>query len=175
MPTTSLESRSNSCLDCAQPNRPGLTLKRRMYKGIWFLNCSTKNGRSGRGPTKLMSPRRKLMHWGISSKCRARSTRPTGVTRGSAPLAHTGPVFSSASTYIERNLSIAKVRPPSPTRSWRKKTGPLEVSLIAAATNSHNGAKPASTTTATTTSMSRLTVRCQVGISSGLSSISGTP
>ena len=65
--------------------------------------------------------------------------------------------------------------PPSPTRSWRKKTGPLEVSFIAAAVSSHNGANTTSTSTATTTSIRRLTACCHVGISSGLSSISGTP
>ena len=43
-------------LTCAQPVMPAFTLWRSMYCGIRCLNCSTKNGRSGRGPTIDMSP-----------------------------------------------------------------------------------------------------------------------
>ena len=86
------------------------------------------------------------------------------VTRGSSPLTHTGPVFSSASMRIERNFSIINGLPASPTRSWRKKIGPRDVSMITSAISTHKGAKPANTAIATTTSTRRLTVCCHAGM-----------
>src|SRR5947199_21850 len=43
----------------------------------------TNSGRSGRGPTRLMSPRSTFHNWGSSSRWVRRRRRPTGVTRGS--------------------------------------------------------------------------------------------
>ena len=49
---------------------------------------TTNSGRSGRGPTRLMSPRKMFHSWGNSSMCSFRSTRPTRVTRGSLGRLH---------------------------------------------------------------------------------------
>ena len=91
-------------LTCAQPVMPALTLWRSMYCGMRCLNCSTKNGRSGRGPTIDMSPRSTFQNCGSSSRSNRRSQRPIGVARGSSSRAQIGPVSSSASIGIERNL-----------------------------------------------------------------------
>src|SRR3569832_733323 len=60
---------------------PAFTLWRSMYCGMRCLNWSTKNGRSGRGPTIDMSPRRTFQNCGSSSRSRCRSQRPAGVAR----------------------------------------------------------------------------------------------
>ena len=44
-----------------------------------------------------------------------------------------------------RNLASRKRRPQRPIRSWRKKTGPLESSLIASAMTANRGAASSST------------------------------
>ena len=62
-----------------------------------------KTGRSGRGPTKLMSPSSTLNTWGISSMRVLRMKLPTRVTRSSFGLAHTAPFFS-ASVRMLRNF-----------------------------------------------------------------------
>ena len=54
-------------LTCAHPVNPAFTLWRSMYEGILWRNCSTKCGRSGRGPTIDMSPRRTFQSCGNSS------------------------------------------------------------------------------------------------------------
>ena len=55
------------------------------------MYCSTKYGRSGRGPTKLISPLRMLTSWGISSMRYLRRKRPADVMRASSSSASTGP------------------------------------------------------------------------------------
>ena len=66
---------------------------------------ATNSGRSGRGPTRLMSPRRTFQSCGSSSSRVRRRNRPTGVTRVS-PLGrpHRAGARFSASCRIERNL-----------------------------------------------------------------------
>ena len=49
----------------------------------------TNSGRSGRGPTRLMSPIRTFQSCGSSSRRVLLRTRPTGVTRGSHPACAT--------------------------------------------------------------------------------------
>ncbi len=88
----------------AQPVMPALTLWRSMYCGMRCLNCSTKNGRSGRGPTMDISPLRTFQNCGHSSRSWRRSHEPTGVARVSSSSAHTGPVRSSASSGMVLNL-----------------------------------------------------------------------
>ncbi len=90
-----------------------------MYCGILVLNSRTKAGRSGRGPTIDMSPLSTFHSCGSSSSDQRRRKLPMRVRRGSSRTAHTGPVEDSASTRIERSLSIWKGRPSSPMRSWR--------------------------------------------------------
>ena len=52
----------------ASPAMPGLTLSRWENPGASRANRSARTGRSGRGPTRLMSPLRMLTTWGISSR-----------------------------------------------------------------------------------------------------------
>ena len=49
-------------------------------------------GLSGRGPMKLISPRKTLMNCGSSSTRSLRIRRPMRVTRGSSSIAHTAPI-----------------------------------------------------------------------------------
>ena len=60
-----------------------------LFRSLW-LNCSTNTGRSGRGPTMLMSPMSTLMNWGSSSNDERRRKRPSGVARLSPRLAQMG-------------------------------------------------------------------------------------
>ena len=96
-----------------------------------------------------MSPLTTLISCGSSSIESRRMIRPTFVTRGSSRILNRTPLPSlrprrssrraSASTTIERNLSIVNSRPSTPTRVWRNSAGPLLVSRMAAATTSMNG------------------------------------
>ena len=101
-------------------------------------SCSVKQGRSGRGPTRLMSPRRTLSSCGSSSMRWARMKAPTRVMRGSRSVAQRGPA-ASASTRMLRNFSNVKTLPRRPTRSWRYITGPRDSSLIRQATRRQRG------------------------------------
>ena len=78
-------------LTWAQPVMPALTLWRSMYCGMRCLNCSTKNGRSGRGPTIDMSPFSTFQNCGHSSRSWRRRNAPTRVARLSLSSDHTGP------------------------------------------------------------------------------------
>ena len=103
----------------AQPVSPDFTRWRSMYCGISLRNLRTNAGRSGRGPTIDMSPRKMFQSWGSSSSDQRRRKAPMRVRRGSSSIAHTGPVVDSALARIERNLRIMKERPSSPIRSCR--------------------------------------------------------
>ena len=70
-------------LTCARPVRPACTRCRWAYRSNSAENRSTKCGRSGRGPTSVMSPRRMFHSWGSSSSDVRRRKRPTGPTRSS--------------------------------------------------------------------------------------------
>jgi hypothetical protein len=63
-----------------------------------------KVGRSGRGPTMLMSPRNTLISWGSSSIRVRRTNRPIRVIRGSRSAAQIGIPSASASWRMLRNL-----------------------------------------------------------------------
>src|SRR5262245_23385073 len=163
-------------LTCQRPVIPGSIEKRfRCHDSKPPISLAS----IGRGPIKLISPRRTFTSWGSSSMSKRRSHRPTRVTRGSRQTLKIGPSASfigwrsgasdSAPSTMLRNLSIRKRRLLSPIRSWTKKTGPGESSLIAIATRSQSGASTAIRTGARTRSIARLTARphgeCSCGFS----------
>ena len=62
----------------------------------------------------------------------------------------------SRSSRIVRNLMRRNLRPRRPTRSWTKKTGPRDSSLMATAMAAMNGAAASSAPSAITTDTTRL-------------------
>ena len=72
---------------CIGPVSPGLIIKRMRCRDEYR---STSSACSGRGPTRLMSPRRTFTSCGSSSMLHRRSRRPTLVTRGSCSILKTG-------------------------------------------------------------------------------------
>src|SRR5947209_9192153 len=123
---------------------------------------STSPGRSGRGPTKLMSPTKMFQSCGSSSIAVARRNLPTRVIRGSCAEACTGPVRASASGIIERNLSARKIRPFKPTRSCVKNTGPPSSIFTAAAKRTHSGSDTTSPAADSATSNARFTAHRRI-------------
>ena len=103
-----------------------------------------------------------------------RSQRPIGVMRGSVELLRSGPFFS-ASVYMLRNFTIWKGLPFFPTRSWRKNTGPGELTLTSRAITSISGLSSISARMLTAISMMRFRENCQAGMISGFTSIRGAP
>ena len=87
-----------------------------------------------------MSPRSTFSSCGSSSRRVLRRKRPTGVIAAVVLLAPTPrPVAASASCRIDRNLWTVKTRPCWPTRCWRYRPAPDEVSLTASATTAMTG------------------------------------
>src|SRR5207302_11185341 len=91
----------------------------------------TNSGRSGRGPTRLISPRSTLNSCGSSSSAVRRMKRPNGVRLsspstppGAEPCSGRKPWPPVRLTRIERNLSMSNTCPSRPTRRWRNSTGP---------------------------------------------------
>ncbi len=68
---------------CHRPVIPGRTSERARCQSS---SIAWSRSGSGRGPTRLISPRRTLTSCGSSSSERRRSTRPTRVTRGSSRI-----------------------------------------------------------------------------------------
>ena len=135
---------------------------------ISLQNCSTKNGRSGRGPTRLISPLRILNTCGNSSKRVRRRNRPTFVIRSSLSLASTGPDSFSASATMVRNLQIRNILLFWVTLSCVYSTGPLLSSLIQRAMISINGEAARSAIAENSRSQNRLKTRCIVVRRKGL-------
>src|SRR5690606_19272141 len=102
---------------CAQPVMPGRTLCRRACSGVYKGKYSI---RSGRGPTRLMSPLRTLNNSGSSSKLVLRKKRPSLVKRCSSGSRR--PCASRASVIV-RNLYIVNGFPCSPGLTCLKITG----------------------------------------------------
>src|SRR5881628_1873197 len=76
-------------LICQRQVKPGLTLSRRRWaRSLKRLTSSTGKGR---GPTRLISPRKTLKNCGHSSRLNLRSHLPIGVMRGSFETLKTGP------------------------------------------------------------------------------------
>ena len=120
--------------------------RRRCQPWIWRSSSTT----SGRGPTRLISPRSTLISCGSSSSdgaaqepADARHAR-VGVDLEEAVAPRWAraarALRASASTTIERNLRIWKWRPSRPTRVCRNRTGPGESSRIASAIAASSGA-----------------------------------
>ena len=87
------------------------------------VSCWTNSGRSGRGPTRLMSPLRMFQSCGSSSSRVRRRKRPTAsraCRRRSRPDRRR--CRASASARIERNLWTVNTRPCRPTRALRDRT-----------------------------------------------------
>ncbi len=145
----SLHDRRFRPLTCAKPVRPGRTKNR-------ALSASEKYGRycgrSGRGPTTLMSPRSTFHRLGSSSRLVRRKKRPSGVRRAaSSPRSSPQP-----GSRMVRNLTITKSFPCKPGRSWRNKTGRPMVRRIRTATTTMGRANTHPATTAKMTSNTRL-------------------
>src|SRR5436305_1647995 len=140
----------------------------------------------GRGPTRLISPRSTLNNCGSSSRLVLRIQLPLRVMRGSrlslrlasAPGAPAGNWSSltfcwirrvtcawcrpgSASTTIERNLSMVNGCPFSPMRFCRYSTGPGDSSRMAMAMAAISGDTSTSPTADSTTPKARLEWRRQ--------------
>ena len=114
-----------------------------------------------------------------------RSRRPARVIRGSFLILKIGPDFSlrcsissiraSASARIVRNLIMRKRRLFRPKRSWTKKIGPGESSLIAMAAIANSGANKISRNVPTTTSNRRLASVRQLNGGTLCSEMIGSP
>ena len=145
---------------------PGVMSSRRLAQPVILVDSWTTNGR---GPTRLISPRRTFHSCGSSSRLQRRSALPTRVIRGSSLILKSAPPTSfssarprrsfSAPTRIVRNLTMRKIDPPRPWRSWRKKTGPRLSSFTASATTAITGASNSSPRAARVTSTARLVKR----------------
>ncbi len=102
---------------CAQPVIPGRTAPRARPASPFILIVS---GRSGRGPTKFISPHTTLSSPGSSSRRDRRRNRPTGVVRSLSDKS--SPALSLCSL-IERSFRSVNGLPPAPARVCRKTTG----------------------------------------------------
>ena len=80
-------------------------LNRRMSEGR-VMRWTSRHG-SGRGPTSDMSPRSTFQSCGSSSIDDLRSSRPSGVIRGSFRILNTGPLASLR--VLERRLELVGV------------------------------------------------------------------
>ena len=67
---------------------PGRTRSRSVYWGIASASTGTNSGRSGRGPTRLISPFRTLSSWGSSSTWVVRRTAQLEDSHLSPPPVH---------------------------------------------------------------------------------------
>ena len=126
-------------LTWAQPVKPGSTVHRITPRGP---KAAIVSGRSGRGPTKARSPDKTASNCGISSNRMRRMKRVTAVSRSRSGSSR--PSLSRKS-YIVRNFTMLKVRPPRPQRSCRNSSGrprvnhtamAVSIAGIAAITNS---------------------------------------
>ena len=97
--TQSLNLRVSRPLTCQSPVMPGLTLSRASIQALFSLISSRARGR---GPTRLISPRRTLTSWGSSSRLRLRRCRPILVTRGSRDHLEHRPVDLVPEVPLER-------------------------------------------------------------------------
>src|SRR5579863_1919165 len=91
-------------LTCAHPVIPTLSACRLLYLVTSCRNFCTKCGRSGRGPTTLMSPFKTLMNCGNSSRLVLRRIDPNIVFRESSALVHTTSLSAFGLTHMVRNL-----------------------------------------------------------------------
>src|SRR5271165_5686454 len=102
---------------------PDFTLWRRWYFGIRRLNSSMKTGRSGLGPTRLMSPQRTLSNCGNSSSDEARKKAPSGVRHGGpvglGVLAHGAELQNGKRPAVHPHALLPKKNRPAATQADR--------------------------------------------------------
>ncbi len=151
---------------CQRPVQPGVTVKRRFCSVVY---SATSLGSGGRGPTRLISPRRTLKSWGNSSRLVFRRMRPIFVILGSLTILNVIPSLTSfmvlrdssrasASVTIERNLYIQNSRPSSPTRFCLNNAGPGESNFTRRAINSRRGLRSSNPSPAAVKSKMRFVV-----------------
>ena len=87
----------------------------RVALDVPLVAARTNSGRSGRGPTKLMSPRSTFQSCGSSSSRVARRSTRRAASRADRPRSPApGPCRLSASSCIVRNLKIVNGEPSAP-------------------------------------------------------------
>ena len=111
-------------LTWAQPVIPGRTSCLLACSGVYSGRYSINNGR---GPTRLMSPRRTFQSSGSSSILDALRILPSRVSL--MPSVSVSISLPSVRVIV-LNLINLNVRPPSPGRSWRNSTGQPDVARI---------------------------------------------
>ncbi len=111
-------------LTWAQPVIPGRMSCLLACSGVYSGRYSNN---SGRGPTRLMSPRRTFQSSGSSSRLDALRILPSRVNLMPSVSVSTSLL---AVGVMVLNLISLKVRPPSPGRSWRNSTGRPEVARV---------------------------------------------
>jgi len=111
-------------LTWAQPVIPGRTSCLLACSGVYSGRYSINNGR---GPTRLMSPRRTFQSSGSSSMLDALRILPSRVNL--MPSVSVSTSLLSVRVMV-LNLISLKARPPRPGRSWRNSTGQPEVARI---------------------------------------------
>jgi hypothetical protein len=109
---------------------------------------------SGRGPTRLISPRSTFHSSGSSSRLVARRNAPRRVTRAASLSNQTSPRRGDR---IVRNFQMRIGLPRSPGRTWRKKIGRPMVAAIATAVQAMTGPSRTMPVRAPATSIPRLT------------------
>ena len=130
-------------------------------------SAPTSAGNGGRGPTRLISPRRTLSSWGSSSSDVRRSHRPARVDpRVGRHLEGVAPDLVLVEEVLELLLGVrrpssgtsttSKGRPCRPTRCWRNRIGPRESSLIQTAIANMTGARTTASSRLPTKSRARL-------------------
>src|SRR6185437_114798 len=127
----------------------------------------------GRGPTRLMSPRRTLMHCGSSSSLSQRRKRPKFVICPGAADA-TRAIGSESEWNMVRNLKIVNGFPNRPMRDCRKMTGPGEERRTAAAIKNRSGTSAGLNNSTRVTSKARFVDDADHALSWVSTSLSGS-
>src|SRR5713101_6906112 len=82
-------------LTWAQPVMPTFNRWRLLYRATSLRNFATKRGRSGRGPTTLISPLKTLKNWGNSC------SRPARIAFGRVAYAHRSKLVHTKYSAVE--------------------------------------------------------------------------
>ncbi len=149
---------------CHGPVSPGSTENRSDAESG---SASASSGHSGRGPTKLISPRSTFNSCGNSSMLQRRSHRPTRVMRGSLVILKNGDASFrcaterrrlSASARIVRSFQMTNGVRPRPTRVCRKMAGAGDSRRIAIMAVMTIGIATGASSMETSMSIARLTM-----------------
>src|SRR5216683_607285 len=136
---------------CAHPVMPGFTSCRLACSGVYRSRYSIT---SGRGPTRLNSPRSTFHNCGSSSRLMARSHRPSRVSLTSSPRSLPSP---SRASVIVRNLTSSNTFASFPGRLCRNSTGLPSFIRTSAATIAITGDRHTSSAAAITLSNAAFT------------------